>query len=113
MGLIVNVYRDAHFEKDGIDCSNNGMSSAFTRLCVINVDGPFEPKDDMPAVVLEEGPYDTVRLKPVDLVDSGIMSMFGGNYAATSDSRFGKAICRITGQDYAHGIVPIHDRVER
>jgi len=37
--------------------------------------------------------------------------MFGGNYAATSDSRFGEAIEKLTGQDF-YGAVPIHDRKE-
>ena len=110
MGMIVYVYRDAHLADD---CSNNGVSARFTRLCVVNVDGPFEPKDDMPAVKLVEGPFrGTFHLKPVDLIDSGKVVMFGGNYAATSDSRFGKAISTITGQNFSNGIAPIHDRVE-
>jgi hypothetical protein len=36
--------------------------------------------------------------------------MFGGNYAGTSDSRFGEAVKEMIGHKY--GPVGIHDRVE-
>jgi hypothetical protein len=42
MGINISVYRDA----DGRDCTMNGISSRFSRLCVVNADGPFEPKDN-------------------------------------------------------------------
>jgi hypothetical protein len=37
--------------------------------------------------------------------------MMGGNYAATSDSRFHRAVEKITGSA-SYGAVPIHDRCE-
>jgi len=37
--------------------------------------------------------------------------MFGGNYASTSDSRFGEAVEKIIGTRF-YGAVAVHDRVE-
>ena len=52
MGLIVSVYKDAD---SNYDCTMNGVTNRFTKLCVTNVDGPFDPSDDCPAVKLVEG----------------------------------------------------------
>ena len=38
-------------------------------------------------------------------------SMMGGNYAATSDSRFSDKIEQMLGHHF-YGAIPIHDRVE-
>jgi hypothetical protein len=48
-------------------------------------------------------------LKPLSA--RGSWTMFGGNYASTSDSRFGEAIEAITGARF-YGAVPVHDRIE-
>lgn len=110
MGLLVSVYRNAELP---CDCTNNGVSSRTNKLCVVNIDGPSDPTDDAPAVLLLEGNLpETVHIKPEGLVDSGMVVMMGGNYAGTSDSRFGNAIAKITGQRFAMGMAPIHDRVE-
>lgn len=109
MGLIVNVYRNAN---DDSDCTNDGLSSRFTSLTVVNVAGPFEPTGEAPAVMLVSGPYDTARLFPADLVESDTWVTFGGNIGVTSDSRFGHAISKITGKEFENGIVKIFDRVE-
>lgn len=106
MGLTVSVYRDAGSD---YDCTMNGVTKRFTRLCVINADGPFEPSEDCPAVKLEVGPFNSIRLVPVEVEDE--WTMFGGNYAATSDSRLGYAIKAMTGYDF-YGAIPVHDRVE-
>ena len=37
--------------------------------------------------------------------------MFGGNYGATSDSRFSEKVEEMMGSSF-YGAVPIHDRVE-
>jgi hypothetical protein len=105
MGLILNVYRPADFP----DCSNNGISARYDRLCVTNVSGPFDPSDDAPAVTLEKGPFNSVRLIPVEDRHCDPI-MFGGNYAGTSDSRFCQAVEEMCG--YRHGMIAIHDRVE-
>jgi hypothetical protein len=104
MGLIITVYRDAN---DSYDCTKNGVSKRFSRLCVTNVDGPFDPSEDCPPVKLVENPFNTVAIVPDELSDKA--TTFGGNYAATSDSRFGDAIKKITGTEF-HGAVAIHDR---
>lgn len=106
MGLIVSVYRDA---SSNYDCTNNGASSRFTKLTLVNVDGPFEPSEDAPAAKLCKGPINSVNIVPVEV--EGKWTMFGGNYAATSDSRFSDAVSRILGFPF-YGAVGIHDRVE-
>ena len=105
MGMIVSVYRDS----SDYDCTRNGVTNRFDELCVVNVDGPFEPKDDCPAVRLEQGPLNSVRLVPLE--GEGRWTMFGGNYAATSDSRFSDAIEKMLGHRF-YGAVPVHDRIE-
>ena len=107
MGLIVSVYKDAD---SNYDCTMNGVTSRFTKLCVTNVDGPFDPSDDCPAVKLVEGNLPgTAKIVPEEC--EGKWSMMGGNYAATSDSRFSEAIETIVGGRF-NGAVPVHDRVE-
>lgn len=106
MGLRVNVYRSA-----GQDCTNNGVSSRYDTLTVVNADGPFDPSDDAPAAILTVGPFGTIRLEPVELYESNQWVMFGGNLASTSDSRFGEAIEKLGGDRFA-AAVNIHDRVE-
>lgn len=106
MGLILSVYRPADFGE--CDCTNGGISASHDRLTVTNVDGPFDPSPDAPAVYLEKGPLGAIRLKSP--TNDGRWTMFGGNYAGTSDSRFNDAVERLIG--YRAGVVPIHDRVE-
>ena len=106
MGLIVSVYKDAG---SNYDCTMNGVTNRFTELCVTNVDGPFDPSDNCPAVKLVEGNLPgTVKIVPEEC--EGKWSMMGGNYAATSDSRFSEAIETIVGGRF-YGAVPVHDRV--
>ena len=112
MGLLVDVF----VNKYGVDCTNKGISSGVKTLCVVNVDGPFEPREDTPAVMLVNNHYNTVRIVPAVKLKSGWDStdthtMFGGNYAATSDGRFIEKIEELTG-NYFYGAVPIHDRIE-
>lgn len=112
MGLPVSVYRDARLG----DCTNGGVSSKFDRLVVVNAEGPFDPAADSPAMVLESHVPGCLRLVPVSLKEAGRWVMFGGNYAATSDSRF-RELCeqllcqKLKGQRF-YGAVAIHDRVE-
>jgi len=110
MGIIVSVYRDA---STNYDCTNGGESSRFTKLTVVNVDGPAEPSDDAPAVKLVQGPsvggQPNPILVPVSRLESGDWTMFGGNFGSTSDSRFCRAVEALGSYS---GIVPIHDRVE-
>ena len=49
------------------------------------------------------------KLVPYDR--DGKWTMFGGNFAYTSDSRFSEAVSAIVGYRF-YGAVPIHDRIE-
>ena len=112
MGMIVSVYRDA---SDSYDCTAGGMTNSKTgvsQLCIINIDGPFTPTDDQPAAMIEAGPLGSVRIVPATpRWERAGSRMFGGNFAYTSDSRFGSAVKEITGAECA-GPVAIHDRYE-
>ena len=108
MGLLVNVYKTY-----GRDCTNGGVSSRdIEGLCLINVPGPFEPSDRYPAAQLIKQTFhfgSSVKIIPEEC--KGKQTMMGGNYAATSDSRFSDAIAARLGHNF-YGAVPIHDRVE-
>jgi hypothetical protein len=117
MGLIVDVYRSA--SRMG-DCTLGGISSRFTRLCVVNVGGPFEPDDETPAVILNVrnimGGQKVLSIVPAEKIGGGYEPvkswvMMGGNYAATPDSRFSEKCEELTGQSF-YGAVAIHDRIE-
>jgi hypothetical protein len=119
MGLRVSVFRDAASD---YDCTNGGISRLYDRLTVVNADGPFDPTPDAPAVMLDSHVHGIVRLVPVEKIgDDWFLigqntkeyagPMFGGNFAATSDSRFGDAIEKLTGQRF-YGAIAIHDRLE-
>lgn len=117
MGLILTVYRHSH----GMDCSAGGISSKFTEFTVINCEGPFEPAPDRPPVLLEAHVPGCVRIVPagedgkrlnMPEDDNACGPMFGGNYAATSDSRFGEKIRFLLGGAKFYGAVAIHDRYE-
>ena len=106
MGLIVNVFR-----ANRADCTNGGISSKFDSLCIVNIDGPFEPSERNPAAILVNGSYGSKHIRPAKLVagewiaDRDKWYMAGGNFAATSDSRFSDAVG-------FYGAVSIHDRTE-
>lgn len=110
MGLLVSVYR-----RGSSDCTLGGISSKATELCVVNMEGPFDPSDDYPAAILTTGGLGAPCLKPAILVDGEWVVapgwwMNGGNLAGTSDSRFGEAVRKITPKFY--GGLYIHDRKE-
>lgn len=110
MGLLVSVYKSG-----GTDCTNGGITSTDIKgLCVTNIDGPFTPSEDYPAAVLvvrHFGFGSVLSIVPEENFNG--QHMFGGNYASTSDSRFGEAAREmLDGEQYWIGAVPIHDRVE-
>ncbi len=117
MGITAYVYRCA----DGRDCTLLGWSSKFTRVCVINAEGPSDPDDDCPAVVMVR--HRTMpALHVVSLKDqaSGRWTMMGGNFLHSSDSRFGELCRRLMEEGGRYtlpthmffGAIPIHDRIE-
>ncbi len=101
-GLLVNIYRNATHG----DCTNGGQSSKQTSGIITgkNVVELFEPSDAHPEyVIIEDECAGSKRIRaiPADLVDTGIWTMFGGNFLWSSDSRF------------PHDApIKIHDRVE-
>jgi hypothetical protein len=106
MGLIVSVYRDADLRGD---CSNGGFSSRFTKLTLVNVEGPFDPTDDAPAALLVKREHGNVVV--VDPRQNGRWTMFGGNFVSCSDSRFHRAVEALSGYDFGFPVA-VHDRVE-
>lgn len=110
MGLIISIYKDS---SSSYDCTNGGVSSRHTSLTLVNVDGPFEPTPERPACWLVKG--NVPGSAKIVIAEPGTdqkWSMMGGNYGGTSDSRFNRAVERITGQLQCLGPVPIHDRYE-
>ena len=111
MGLSINVYRNGDY-----DCTNNGVSARARTMCLVNADGPVDPTTACPAVWVEKSNAGVVRIVPAELRD-GVWGpvkewfMMGGNYAASSDSRFSAAVERALGARF-YGAVAIHDRVE-
>jgi hypothetical protein len=96
----------------------NGISSKVSSLCLVNVEGPSKPGPDQPAALLVKGNgAGLVKIVPAVWCEIGEYNpdprwcMMGGNYAATSDSRFHEAVRKITGGQ-SYGAVPIHDRIE-
>jgi hypothetical protein len=114
MGLLVDVYRCSLG-----DCTANGISSTATALCLVNVDGPFDPSEKHPAALLVRGNGNgLLKIVPamfskntMSWVRDGRWEIMGGNYASTSDSRFHRAVENII-QTPSYGAVPIHDRFE-
>jgi hypothetical protein len=112
MGLIVEVFKNPLG-----DCTLDGISSQATALTIVNVSGPFDPRPERPPAMLVKGNMPgMVKVVPALLGVDGQYAedkrwtMMGGNYAATSDSRWTEAIRRLTGASFS--AVPIHDRIE-
>lgn len=103
-GLLATIYRAA----DGRDCTLGGISSRVQRvvICGPGIDPIFEATEDAPPMlVTPDGIGDGFHLVPAPEVSGGNgLPMFGGNFAATSDSR----IRRATKAD----ALRIHDRYE-
>ena len=111
-GLLVSIYRS-----EGGDCTNGGVSSTANQAIVVGPGIPeiFSNKNhdgsELPVLRLKpvSGNTKGVRLVPVAL--DGKWAMMGGNFAHTSDGRFGAAIRSMIGCDF-YGAVAIHDRCE-
>jgi hypothetical protein len=104
MGMLAYIY-----DSPLGNCSNNGVSAKAKQVCIINVEGPFSPSDDAPAVELVKRSTGNIVCKPIGL--EGEWTMFGGAFVYASDSRFSEAVRKLSGYD--HGFpVALHDRVE-
>lgn len=105
-GLVISIYRSGKY-----DCTNGGVSATADEALVVGpgIPGIFEAHD-RPVLILKPGNVrGTVKLVPA--VAEGKWTMFGGNFAHTSDSRFGDAVRAIVGGEF-YGAVAIHDRIE-
>tara|TARA_R100000697_G_scaffold820_1_gene1778 strand:- start:88 stop:408 length:321 start_codon:yes stop_codon:yes gene_type:complete len=101
-GLLISVYKSPLG-----DSTNKGLSSKFDSLLLVGdgiENGVFSPdefsSEDYLVCEYRER-YDDFIAIPKSLKDSGKWTMFGGNFAYTSDSRFP-----------AKYPIKIHDRVE-
>ena len=104
--LTINVYRN-----NMGDASNDGVSHRYDRLTLVNVPGPVDtPSDDAPVAKLVSGPFNSVRIVPLEVADR--WHMFGGNFGFTSDSRFAEAVKQLTAGEEAVTAVKIFDRIE-
>ena len=118
MALPIYVYRQA----DGCDCTNGGISAEYDRLlCLcdagfIEVDLDHPPKELVKIVSRTlprlwdfsgDGDYESTvyHIEPYAKPEH-VGWMMGGNYAASSDSRFADMVGGI------YGAIPVHDRQE-
>lgn len=118
MGLVADIYTS---KATSYDCTKGGISSKAKDVCIVNAEGPFEPTDDRPAVILRKGAFPgiVVAVPAVkvgnnvwrEMKKNGSTPMAGGNFISTSDSRFGEAVERIT-ENVFYGAVALHDRFE-
>lgn len=105
--LPVYVYR----RPNGTDCTNGGISAKYDRLLVVCPDGFIDVDENDPpenlCKVVKRHLFgrDIFHVEPV-VPPKGAGWMAGGNFAETSDSRFGK----LCGDMY--GALSIHDRDE-
>lgn len=115
MGLVVSVFKNPLG-----DCTNGGISSFDKEILLVNVEGPADNKHMgyQKAMLLPGNGPGLVKIVPAVFINLDQVWrkdprwwMMGGNYAATSDSRFHEAVRRITG-GASYGAVPIHDRAE-
>ena len=114
MGLLIDVYRSGWY-----DCTNKGISEKNDTLLLVNVEGPFDPENHKGKLAfLKQGVFPgTAVIVPACWAEIGEYipvpewTMMGGNYGGTSDSRFTKAVEKITGHPF-YGALPIHDRIE-
>jgi hypothetical protein len=126
MGMTVSVYRrsDRMGFFAGNDATNGGISRDADQLCIVNIPGIYQPSAEFPAALLvKHAPFGEgagrVLARIVPAVPDGDgwkpdprWPMFGGNYAACSDSRFWEVVRQLVGLDHCNGAIPIHDRFE-
>tara|TARA_S200002703_G_scaffold146032_1_gene140773 strand:+ start:571 stop:900 length:330 start_codon:yes stop_codon:yes gene_type:complete len=108
MGIQVQVFRHGNY-----DCTNGGISSKATELCLVNLPGSAEPSEDCPAArLIVRTPFgDSKPLLTIVPDGEERWTMFGGNYAACSGNGFSDACSKLLGHKF-YGAVAIHDRVE-
>ena len=112
--ISASVYR-CHWNDEDYDPTNGGASGRYDRILVVCPYGPDEvdgTEDNLFKAVSHKNSFGkTVVLEPYNQPEGMCGPMFGGNYAASSDSRFCRTIESEYGGDF-YGAVPIHDRFE-
>lgn len=102
--ISISVYRNA----EGYDCTNGGISSIYKDILIpheegwISVDENNPPENLCKVVYRELWGKTYLHIEPWKGPEH-LGWMFGGNYAATSDSRF---------HEISEYPLPIHDRQE-
>ena len=112
MGLLVEIYKNPAYAA----CSNGGVSSKADGACVVNAEGPFNPSDKYPAVIVDSHVDGCVRAIPAEYVAGKWVKaqgwyVAGGAYIASSDGRFNALVTKLTGAPF-YGAVSLHDRKE-
>jgi hypothetical protein len=108
-GLLIWVYSNPNTR----GCAMGGPSEMHDE-CIVVGDGIPEIFEaaGRPVLVLKENRVSgCAHLEPEEKQSERHHLMFGGSFAHTSDSRFSRAVERITGGKH-YGAVPIHDRME-
>jgi hypothetical protein len=107
MGIIANIY-DCEHGRDRLS-----ILGAVKRVTVVNAEGPFEPTEDCPAVLLvpTNGSRGCIRAVPADAYKAGKWLMKGYSFIASSDGRFYAAVEELTGAPF-YGAIALHDRCE-
>ena len=103
-GLLCSIFED----KDGHNCSNNGISARCKQVIVVGPGIPeiFEASEDCPAVKLVRRNLfgkEYVHAEPVDQPEGLVGPMAGGAFIYSCDSRFRKL------NEYP---ISLHDRFE-
>ncbi len=106
MPLMVTILRSHnHDAAPGISPLCEGRK----HLCIINIDGPFQPGPDMPAAMIVHGRVPgSVRVVPVIGDDEPAANTAMGGCYVIGDSRFDEAARRIAGAPWV-GAIPVHD----
>lgn len=110
MGITANIY-DCHYGRDPLSV----FPQETKEVVIVNVEGPFEPDEERPAVKLffrQFGNRKTVHAAPFDEHGNQIdMTMKGYSFIDTSDSRVSRVIEANLGHAF-YGAVALHDRKE-
>lgn len=137
-GLLLNVYRATHLDREYGDPTYGGITAGHDQLILVGTkrhDQPVEPlsredqvcevSENAPAVVLVEAnkpELDGPSLIPLEYIDPDDPGKFlvpkwfvgpvgGGNFAGTADSRWA-ALGETFGAGRRLELVPVYDRIE-
>ncbi len=121
-GLGFHVYKPIKYIRDGTDCTNGGISTKFDELIVVGEDlkgyidiSLSDPPENAVFIVKRHlfgrdvyhaEPMDGLHAMKFRGLTGGKWYCDGGNYIATSDSRFGEACGGF------YGALSLHDRCE-